>query len=533
MFLESLLGLSGCYIAYRINNKDDIYKRKQRKIIENKWNKLMDAMGGTKIENKMKERFKLLKIIPKNYGFDAIVSLPYGLNCNDFRVLLPAIQQAYQSNSIAEPSNDKNSIYMRCYDVNSKINTKDKIRLKWYTHMSGSKYRNSLGETFTIKSIKELKSPKKETIGYELDIKIPSQLSYDDLKSCEEDFQREFGRCLINFDKIDLKTTATIITNPIGDKEPFVPIKPKTPYDFYLAMNHSYKPIFTNLKDNPHILVTGQSQTGKTISVLTGITNLAYFYNEDDFILYESMISSKQDLRIFKELRQCMYYASDIPNSVKLFRHVLNELNRRNKMFASSEKFCGNMYDWNKMYPKKKLPIIILTIDEMTLYTPKKSDKGSVKSQKEECVDILTQLIIEGASGGINVLFSLQRPDREAFPPMIKSQCGTRIGFYQGNTASSLVAMDDDSCSRLPMKREAVVKYNKGTELVKTLYITHAMIIDLLKDKMIGTDHHLNLDGNGNIIKENKNSNDKKDNVKEEKKDKSENVINFKNINTK
>ena len=526
MLLESLLGLSGCYMAYRLNNKDDISKRKQKKSIENKWNKLMDAIG-TKAENKIKQEYKILNVIPKYYGFDAIISLPYGLNCNDFRALLPSIQQVYKSNLIAEPSNDKNSIYMRCYYVNSKLNIKDKIKLKWYTHMSGSKYRNSLGETFSIKSIKELKSPDKEVIGYELDIKIPSQLSYDDLKSCEEDFQREFGRCLINFNKIDLKTTATIITNPIGDKEPFVPIKPKTPYDFYLAMNHSYKPIFTNLKDNPHMLVTGQSQTGKTISVLTGITNLAYFYNEDDFILYESMISSKQDLRIFKELRQCMYYASDVPNSVKLFKHVLNELNRRNKMFASSKEFCGNMYDWNKMYPKKKLPIIILTIDEMTLYTPKKSDKGTIKSQKEKCVDILTQLIIEGASGGINVLFSLQRPDREAFPPMIKSQCGTRIGFYQGNTASSLVAMDDDSCSRLPMKREAVVKYNKGTELVKTLYITHAMIIDLLKDKMIGTEHHLNLDNNGNIIiKENK-----KD--KKETKENSENVINFKNINTK
>lgn len=529
MIMETLAlltcGVGICTIKANEPNK------KLNKYVKAKWSVLIDSIGN-KIKNNLGQTYEILEVFDKHYGFDANISLPVSLSCSDFRKLIPSIQSLFEANVIAEPSTNKNTVYMRVWINGSDISDKDLIRFKWYTHMAESKYRNISCETFTIKSIKELKSPKKEIIGHELDIKIPSQLSYDDLKNCEEDFQREFGRCLINFDKINLKTTVTIITKPIGDMEKFVPIKPKTPYEFYLAMNHSYTPIFTNLKDNPHILVTGQSQTGKTISVLTGITNLAYFYNEDSFILYESMISSKQDLRIFKELRQCMYYASNISDSVKLFKYILNELNRRNKMFESSKEFCGNMYDWNRMYPKKKLPIIILTIDEMTLYTPRKSDKGSIKSQKETCVDILTQLIIEGASGGINVLFSLQRPDKDAFPPMIKSQCGTRIGFYQGNTASSLVAMDDDSCSRLPMKREAVVKYSKGTELVKTLYITHAMIIDFLKDKMIGIEHHLKLDDNGNIIKY-KNNEKSQENIKKEKKAKQNNIINFKNINQK
>lgn len=541
MILETF-AMAGCLVgAYTLNNQEDIKNRKIENNIKNQWNKLMDSIGN-KSENKIEQKYEILKIIHKNYGFDAIIGLPIGISCSEFRKLIPIIQQLYMAEVIAEPSKEKkNTVYMRVHEGDEPMSDKDKIRFAWYKYFhTGDKFRNSFGETYMVSSIKELKSPKEEIIGHELDVKIPSQLSYDDLKNCEEDFQKEFGRCLIKFDKIKLKTIVTIITKPIGDEEAFVPIKPKTPYEFYLAMNHAYIPIFTNLKDNPHMLVTGQSQTGKTIAVLTGITNLAYFYNEDNFILYESMISSKQDLRIFAPLRQCMYYASNISDSVKLFKHVLNELNRRNKMFSSSKKFCGNMYDWNKMYPKKKMPIIILTIDEMTLYTPKKSDKGSVKSQKETCVDILTQLIIEGASGGINVLFSLQRPDKDAFPPMIKSQCGTRIGFYQGNTASSLVAMDDDSCSRLPMKREAVVKYSKGTELVKTLYITHEIIIDLLKDKMIGTEHHLKLDDNGNVIKEkppkieeklSKSPEKSKEIAKKEEKTIENKAINFKNIN--
>ena len=545
MIVEGGLLLGSAYYLYRKANKEEILKKKRIASIRNKWSILMDGIGN-KAENKIEQQYEMLDIIEKHYGFDAIISIPIGKSLKDLRQLIPQIDVLYKANTICEYSKDKNSAYMRVWFNGKDISPSDLIKFKWYSCFQGNNDRNTSGETYKLTNSVKITNPndkKKKIVGYRYNIIIPNGLDYNTLKSYEDNFNKTMGKSLVKWNNDTNMAEIEIITSPLGDLEPFVPIKPKTPYDFYLAMTYGYNPIFTSLNKNPHILVTGQSQTGKTMCVLTGITNTAYFYNEDDFILFESMISAKQDLRIFSGLRQCMYYATDIKESLKMFKYVLNLLYERNRTFETSKEFCGNMYDWNKMYPNKKMPIVIMAVDEMTLYSPMKSDSEKIKKMKVECEDIIRQLIIEGASAGINVIFSLQRPDKEAFPPHIKSQCGTRCGFYQGNTASSLVAMDDDSCSRLAMKREAIIKYSEGTELVKTLYLTHSRIEELLKDKIIGTEHHLKLDNNGKKIEEkpnvDTNKNEEITDKKAEKlventlKDKKRNSGRFKNLTQK
>lgn len=505
MILEAtLIGALGVMGYSKLTETSRAKKEFERAILR-KW-LIFTTNVGSSIENKSLQTYDMLNIIEKMYGFDSIISIPPSIGYNKFREFLPKIENIYGADIIAELSDNNKSIYLRCHLKDYDIPEKDKIRFDWYKIFhTGNKVRNSFGNTFKIKKMKEITNPNNgEIVGYTLEVSIPTELSYSDLKSYEEDITTNIGKCLIKWNKSINSAEVEIMVKQLDDNEKFIPIKPKTPYELYLAMSYSFKAIFSDLSKNPHMLYTGKSQSGKTVTVMTGITNLAYFYDEDDFLLFESMISSKQDLRIFKNLRQCMYYANNIDTSLRLFKYIKSEMDRRNRLFETSKKFIGNMYEWNKKHLKKKLPIILLAIDEMTLYAPIKSDDRDMKAKKQKCLDMLTQLIIEGASAGINILFSLQRPDKDSLNPQIKAQVGTRIGFYQPNTASSLVAMDDDSCSRLELKREAIIKYDKGTELVRTLFLTPNMIEDILKDKMIGTKHHLKLDVNGKVIIENK-----------------------------
>jgi hypothetical protein len=147
------------------------------------------------------------------------------------------------------------------------------------------------------------------------------------------------------------------------------------------------------------------------------------------------------------------------------------------------------------------MPLVILAVDEMTVYMPKDSDSKEVKNMKKACLALLWNFMIEGASAGINVIFSLQRPDKESFPPQLKSQVGTKIGFFQPTTAASLTAMDSEICTKLAMKREAVVSYSEGEEFMKTLYLTPDMILKLLENKMVKDKKNMELDRNGHIIK--------------------------------
>lgn len=519
MVVEMSLGLA--MVGSVVLNLTEDYRLKKREIreIRSKWNVLMDSVGG-KAENKIAQGYELLDVFIKHYGFDSIVSLPYGTSMNNLRDLLPLIEQSYGANVIIELSKSRSTAYMRVHFISNDISDIDNIRFAWYKNFfKGNECRNAYGETFSISNIETLVNPnseEKEIVGYKLKIDIPTGLSYEKLEKYRDQISNNINKCLIRWDSISKQAECEIMIKRLNDSEKFTPIKPPSPYHFYLAMSYSYNQIMSDLSKNPHLLYTGKSQTGKTVAVMTGITNLAYHYGKEDILLFESMISAKQDLRIFKGLDICQYYANDINTSLRLFKYIKKEMYRRNRIFETSGKFIGSMYQWNEAYPKKKMPMILLAVDEMTLYAPMKSDRNNKEdrdlyNKKQECIDILTQLLIEGASSGLNVLFSLQRPDKESLSTQIKGQLGTKIGFYQPNTASSLVAMDDDSCSSLELKREAIIKYDKGVELVRTLYLTPPMIEDILKDKMVKNKKHLNIDLNGNIADESSNKPSKKE----------------------
>ena len=307
MFLESLLGLSGCYIAYRINNKDDISNRKQRKIIENKWSKLMDAIG-TKAENKIKQEYKILKVIPMHYGFDAIISLPIGVDCNKFRELIPSIQQTYIAEVIAEPSKEKkNTIYMRVHDVKKSISEKDRIRFSWYKYFhSGNKFRNSFGETYTIESISPIKDLNKDDVGYKLSISIPSQLKYSDLDASCDDLSKVLSKCFITYNNETKKVNCNVITKPIDNNYKFTPIKKLKAWQLYIGMGYDYKPIILDYKVIPNCLIGGVVGSGKTVSLIMAFVNLCI--TRDDFDLHIGMMSEKEDLRIFQNVKQCKSY---------------------------------------------------------------------------------------------------------------------------------------------------------------------------------------------------------------------------------
>lgn len=507
MIIESLLGIG--VLANVLTSSESKEDRKIKSNIKDIWVNVIESLG-RKAENTLKVDYELLEVFIKEYGFDAIVSLPYGTTLFEFRKIIPSLEVAYKSEIIANYSKGGNSLHIRCHILSIKdFSESEKIRFT-FLQTFFDEY-NKKGESYSIKQIKELKGDKDELVGYSLNVNIPNGFEYKDLLDKQNKLKEKFKKCFVIWDDINNCCRVEIITKEREDNEKFTPVKIKKPYEIFIGKTYTYKDIISDLSTNPHFFYTGASQTGKTVCALTGITNIAYHFDENDFWWFGSMISAKQDLKVFKNLKCCKYYASNVMDSLKMFRFIKKEMFRRNKLFETSKKgHIGSMYEWNKKYPHAKLPFIIVSIDEMSLYTPRRSDSESVKKQKNECLDLITQIIIEGASSGINLMFSLQRPDKDSFNPMIKAQVQTKIGFYQPNSATSLVAMDDTMQTTLAMKREAIIKYNKGTEVIKTQYLNFEMIEDLLKNKIDKNYPKLNLDAKGNIIEnEGKKNNEK------------------------
>lgn len=517
MLLESLLGLGGCYMAYRLNNKDDITKKKQKRIIENKWNKLMDAIG-TKAENKIKQEYKILKIIHTHYGFDAIISLPFGVNCNKFRELIPAIQQVYIAEVIAEPSKEKkNTVYMRVHSVENPISEKDKIRFSWYKYFhTGNKFRNSFGETYNIESISPIKDLNKDDIGYKLSISIPSQLNYSDLDASCDDLSKVLSKCFITYNNETKKVNCNVITKPIDNSYKFTPIKNLKSWQLYIGMGYDYEPIILDYRVTPNCLIGGVVGSGKTVSLITAFVNLCA--TRDDFDLCIGMMSEKEDLRIFQNVKQCKSYCNTPSETIKLLKDLNKEMKRRNQLFAKCKGYCSNIYKYNSMVePKKRLKVIHFISDEIADFM-----------EYSESQELLWNLIRKSRSAGIYITLATQRATIENMSPEIKSQLTNKICFNQSNVASALTVLSAEGLAKravsLEKSREFIADYNGGVAIGKTLFLSEDMMIDLLKDvqKPIKSEEK-----------------DHEDNKEEEIVDKKENennqskIISFKNINTK
>lgn len=392
MILETL-AMVGCLAgAYTLNNQEDIKNRKIENNIKNKWNKLMDSIGN-KSENKIEQKYEILKIIRKNYGFDAIIGLPIGLDCNEFRKLIPSIQQLYMGDVIAEPSKDKkNTIYIRVHESDKDISDKDKIRFEWYRYFhTGNKFRNTFGETYTIDSISPIKDLNKDEIGYKLSISIPSQLNYSDLDASCDDLSKVLSKCFITYNNNSKKAECDVITKAIDNNYKFTPIKKLKAWQLYVGMGYDYKPIILDYKVVPNCLIGGVVGSGKTVSLIMAFVNLCVTRN--DFDLYIGMMSEKEDLRILQNVKQCKRYSNSPAETIKLLEDLNKEMDRRNKLFAKYEEYCSNIYKYNSLVSNdKKLKIIHFISDEV-----------ADLMEYSESQDLLWNLIRKSRSAGIYI----------------------------------------------------------------------------------------------------------------------------------
>jgi len=517
--------------------------------IKNKWKILMERVNSIDLSkdvptnktysdfNKKANYYVLEDIFIKHYGFDVIVVMPYGKSLNDFRKLLPAIGVVYRGEVIAEYSSTKSSIYMRCHLQGLDINEIDSIKFNWYSAFADSKKRNGNGETFKLDESEKIYHPtkldkkgNKVLIGYNFKISIPNGLSYDVLEENIVDLNKIFGICSLHFDDTKNQTSIEIMNTKVPDKEKYEPIKVK-PWELYNGMTHAYKAIILNFKTSPNVLIGGSAGSGKTISMIMGLLNLVLSNDESLVQLAICMLSDKQDLRMFKNIKHCKYYAKDTKSALKELRYLSREVSRRNKMFdeVDDSGSITNVYEYNDCHDIK-LPLIYFCIDEVASFAVNGAEENdNEKKDKEKCNALMWKLAREGRSSGVYCILCTQRGSLTHMSGDVKGNLGNQICFYFPNTASALTILGEGELASLAIRQKKQREFIAVADEIyhgKTLYLDSKMVIDYLKPLIEKDKEFMELDNQGNIVqKENElliNENQEKQQENTEKEQKSE-----------
>lgn len=216
--------------------------------------------------------------------------------------------------------------------------------------------------------------------------------------------------------------------------------------------------------EHPHALIGGSSGSGKSNMVNNLICQFMRFHSPDDLKLI---------LVDLKEM-EFVYYA-DSPHlmrpiienadeTIVLLEELAEMISKRARILKGKAKELGS---FNKRYPSKKMPRIVVIIDEFAELV--------AASGKEIAADVKTlimRITNKGRAVGIHLIICTQRPATQIVGNEIKINCDLVVAGRTVNGDQSRVIIDVTDAAYLPkVPGRMLYKSKEGIQQIQTPYI--------------------------------------------------------------
>lgn len=249
--------------------------------------------------------------------------------------------------------------------------------------------RNMKGDTFEM--FKVFQKP----YGYLGLVSVPSGLKVGNLENAKDIIQDSL-HCLIEIEKENFKDyiKVKVITKQV-EKFNFEPIK-TYPNQLYLGKKIDGDYYKINLNTNPHIIISGQTGTGKSFLLASILTNLIYNHpNSTELYLLQI---TKAEIDIFSKCKNVRFTSNNLKEIEAILEKLNNTINLRSKIFSSNG--IKNISQWNKHFKNKRMKRIIVCVEEISFF---------MNDEDSNAFKIFNNLVKAGRSVGIHLIALTQR----------------------------------------------------------------------------------------------------------------------------
>ncbi|MCX6704260.1 MAG: DNA translocase FtsK, partial [Candidatus Woesebacteria bacterium] len=212
----------------------------------------------------------------------------------------------------------------------------------------------------------------------------------------------------------------------------------KSKLEVSLGLDVSGRPIVANIAKMPHILIAGQTGSGKSVCINAFLGSILFRASPTEVKLI--LVDPKRvELTHYNGIPHLLSPVIVDPNKViSALRWIMAEMERRYKLFAQAG--ARNIDSYNEAAGFQALPYIVLFIDELAdimLFSP------------VEVEDAITRIAQMSRATGIHMVLATQRPSVDVITGLIKANIPCRIAFAVASQVDSRVILDTQGAEKL------------------------------------------------------------------------------------
>lgn len=211
-----------------------------------------------------------------------------------------------------------------------------------------------------------------------------------------------------------------------------------SPLGFVIGKDITGLPIVNDLSAMPHLLIAGQTGSGKSIMINTVLTSLIYHNTPSELKLI--LVDPKQvELTPYNDIPHLLTPVIHEPEKcISALKWAVAEMDRR--LRAMAEVGRRNIQEYNELKKDEGMPYIVIVIDEL-------ADLMMMAARDVEA--LIVRLAQKARASGIHLVLATQRPSVDVITGLIKANIPARIAFTTASQVDSRTIIDQIGAEKL------------------------------------------------------------------------------------
>lgn len=238
----------------------------------------------------------------------------------------------------------------------------------------------------------------------------------------------------------------------------------KNPLGFAVGKDISGQAVVGALDKMPHLLVAGQTGSGKSVMVNTLLTSMLYKNSPSDLKLI--LVDPKQvELTPYNDIPHLLTPVITEPERcISALKWAVAEMERRYRTLK--DKGQRNIAEYNKMEGEDPMPYIVIVIDEL-------ADLMMMAARDVE--GLIVRIAQKARAVGIHLVLATQRPSVDVITGLIKANVPGRIAFTTQSQVDSRTILDQVGAEKLLGMGDMLYS---TSEMPKPIRVQGALITD-------------------------------------------------------